>query len=331
MNILVSVPFCEVNRNKIMECAQRSAANIGMTVSFTFADPLQEKETYEKALRTSHIIIGNPSIEDAQSAKKLRYVQATNAGTERFTGRPGFPEHVILCNMTGAFGPIISEYVLAGILTMYRRFPEYIRRQESGSWMDVGSELALTGKTALILGAGDIGTNVAKRLRAFDVTTIGIRRVVREKPDCYDEMRTLDALDELLPRADIVVGCMPKTKLTCGLLNEARLRMLPENGLIVNVGRGSLIVTEDLVRVLESGHLLGAVLDVTDPEPLPCDHPLWKMKNTLITPHISGISFGHTPHVETLVTDICCENLSAYLEGRPMRNLVDRKTGYRSL
>ena len=323
MNILVTVPFREKHKNKLQEAAQGE--------KIVYVDVRKEPERYRQLLGEAEIVIGNPSVEELQSAGKLRFLQSTNAGTEKYTERPGFPAHVLLCNMTGAFGGIISEYILGAVLMMYRRFPDYIRQQKLELWQDAGSEQTLMGKTALILGAGDIGTNTAKRLKAFEVCTIGIRRVVREKPDCFDRMETLDALDRLLPEADIVIGCMPKTDKTVHLLDETRLRRIRKNGLLVNAGRGSLIVTEDLVKVLSEGHLMGAVLDVTDPEPLPPEHPLWGMENVLITPHISGISFGHTPQVEDKVARICCQNLKAYLEHSELINVVDWETGYRKV
>lgn len=156
---------------------------------------------------------------------------------------------------------IISEYVLGGILTMYRKFPSYIEHQQKRLWQDAGSEQALMGKTALILGTGDIGTNIAKRLSAFDVYTIGIRRTAKFASEWFDEVYTLDALDEQICRADIVIGCLPKTVKTTHLLNQGRLRKMKKGGLVVNVGRGSLIVQPDLIQLLEEGYLSGAVLD----------------------------------------------------------------------
>ena len=113
--------------------------------------------------------------------------------------------------------------------------------------------------------------------------------------------------------ADIVIGCLPKTVKTTHLLNQGRFAKLKKGGLVVNVGRGSLIVQPDLIQLLEEGYLSGAVLDVTDPEPLPSDNLLWGMKNVLITPHVSGISFGHTPQVEERVAKICAHNSEGFL------------------
>ena len=328
MKILVSVPFREAHRELLKEAAPD--AQFFFPVSY-LSEPDGEKDEkrYRALLKEADIVIGNPSIEEVASAPNLKFVQSSNAGVEKYTQVPGFPRNVLLCSMSGAFGGIISEYVLGAILMMYRNFSRYMDYQQKRLWQDAGSEQALMGKAALILGTGDIGTNVAKRLKAFDVHTIGIRRTISETSKWFDEVETIDALDEQLSRADLVIGCLPKTAQTTHLLTEARLRKIKKGGLIVNVGRGSLIVQPDLIKLLEEGHLSGAVLDVTDPEPLPIDNPLWGMKNVLITPHISGISFGHAPQVEDNVAKICAYNLKAYLNHTKMRNVVDFESGYR--
>ena len=328
MKILVTVPFRDTHKAMLKEAAPD--AQFFFPESYlSKPNGKKDEECYKSLLNEADIIIGNPSIEEVASASVLKFVQSSNAGVEKYTQIPGFPRNVLLCSMSGAFGGIISEYVLGAVLTMYRNFPRYLEHQKERLWQDVGSEQALMGKTALILGMGDIGTNVSKRLKAFDVHTIGIRRTIAKASEWFDEVWTLDALDEQLSRADIVIGCLPKTQQTTHLLTEDRLRKMKKGGLIVNVGRGSLIVQPDLIKVLEEGYLSGAVLDVTDPEPLPKDNPLWGMKNVLITPHISGISFGHAPQVEDNVAKICVHNLKAYLTHTKMWNVVDFESGYR--
>ena len=328
MKILVTVPFRDTHKAMLKEAAPD--AQFFFPESYlSKPNGKKDEECYKSLLNEADIIIGNPSIEEVASASVLKFVQSSNAGVEKYTQVPGFPRNVLLCSMSGAFGGIISEYVLGAVLTMYRNFPRYLEHQKERLWQDVGSEQALMGKTALILGMGDIGTNVSKRLKAFDVHTIGIRRTIAKASEWFDEVWTLDALDEQLSRADIVIGCLPKTQQTTHLLTEDRLRKMKKGGLIVNVGRGSLIVQPDLIKVLEEGYLSGAVLDVTDPEPLPKDNPLWGMKNVLITPHISGISFGHAPQVEDNVAKICVHNLKAYLTHTKMWNVVDFESGYR--
>lgn len=328
MKILVTVPFREPHKAMLKETVPN--AQFFFQESYLLGlEGKKDEERYKSLLNEAEIVIGNPTIEEISSAPSLRFVQLSNAGVEKYTQVPGFPRNVLLCSMSGAFGGIISEYVLGAVLTMYRKFPRYLAHQQKCLWQDAGSEQALMGKTALILGTGDIGTNVAKRLKAFDVYTIGFRRTVSKASEWFDEVWTSASLDEQLSRADLVIGCLPKTLQTTHLLTEERLRKIKKGGLVVNVGRGSLIVQPDLLKLLEEGHLSGAVLDVTDPEPLPKDDPLWGMKNVLITPHVSGISFGHAPQVEDNIAKICVHNLKAYLNHTEMWNVVDFESGYR--
>lgn len=285
-------------------------------------------DEHAKTLGDAEICIGEPPLALVQQAEKLRWVQMTWAGTDVYTRRPGFPERVTLTNASGAFGRTISEYVLGGILTMYRNFPAYREQQKQAVWRTVGAERTLYGRTVLILGTGDLGSNVAKRLRGFGTVNIGVRRSAGETLPYFDEVRGIAELDELLPQADIVVGCLPNTPDTAGLLTEKRLRGMKKDALLVNVGRGTLLSTAELAAVLADGHLSGAVLDVCDTEPLPASSPLWGMENVLLTPHVSGRGFGHDRGTELLIWEIVMDNLARYLEGKNLRHIVDVKRGY---
>lgn len=287
--------------------------------------------TFDRTLETlgdAEICIGEPRMELVERAECLRWVQMTWAGTDIYTRRAGFPENVMLTNASGAFGRTISEYVLAGILAMYRNFPAYREQQKHAVWQSAGAERTLFGKTVLVLGTGDLGGNVAKRLSGFDTVTVGVRRSKGELPPYFNEVRTFDELDALLPQADVVVGCLPNTPETAGLLSEKRLRSMKKDALLVNVGRGTLLSTDTLARVLADGQLSGAVLDVADTEPLPPSSPLWGMENVLLTPHVSGRGFGHDKGTECLIWEIVTANLTRYLEGKPLHNIVDINRGY---
>ena len=155
---------------------------------------------------------------------------------------------------------------------------------------------------------------------------MGIRRTVREKPEYVDEMHTLDEMDELLPRADVVALSLPSGKDATGLMDERRLRLMKKGAILINVGRGKAIVTDALQRVCQEGHI-SAALDVTDPEPLPAEHPLWHTPNVFITPHISG--FFHLPQTLDRIIKISSENLRRFVAGEQLLNIVDGATGYR--
>ena len=285
-------------------------------------------DEHAASLGDAEICIGEPPLALVQQAEKLRWVQMTWAGTDIYTRRTGFPERVTLTNASGAFGRTISEYVLGGILTMYRNFPAYREQQKHAVWQSAGAERTLFGKTVLVLGTGDLGGNVAKRLSGFDTVTVGVRRSKGELPPYFNEVRTFDELDALLPQVDVVVGCLPNTPETAGLLSEKRLRSMKKDALLVNVGRGTLLSTDTLARVLADGQLSGAVLDVADTEPLPPSSPLWGMENVLLTPHVSGRGFGHDKGTECLIWEIVTANLTRYLEGKPLHNIGDINRGY---
>ena len=275
---------------------------------------------------SAEVVIGEPRTERIREAKNLKFVQMTWAGADIYT-RGGFPQGIKIANASGAFGPVIAEYVIGAILCVYRRFPEYVENQKVCIWRDAGAERTIEGKTALILGTGDIGSNIAKRLSAFGTKNIGIRRT-GAPAQYFDEMHKLSNIDALLPRADLVIGCLPNTKETGHILNYDRLCLMKSDALFINVGRGSLIYTDALIRALEERRIAGAILDVLEKEPLAADSPLWKMPNVLITPHISGRGFGHDPATEKKVWDICLENLRRYIAGEDIINEVDMNIGY---
>ena len=197
---------------------------------------------------SAEVIIGEPRTERIREAKNLKFVQMTWAGADIYT-RGGFPQGIKIANASGAFGGVISEYVVGAVLCLYRRFPEYIENQRSALWRDAGAERTIEGKTALILGTGDIGSNIAKRLSAFGTKNIGIRRT-GAPAQYFDEMHTLSNIDALLTRADLVIGCLPNTKETGHILNYDRLCLMKSDALFINVGRGSLIDTDALILSL---------------------------------------------------------------------------------
>ena len=273
------------------------------------------------------VIIGDLSPEELQPAKNLKWYHLVWAGSDRY--KPSdFPAGAAFTNGSGAYGVTIAEHMMACILALYRQLRHYDRLQKAHCWDQDWQEDTLEGKTVLILGAGDIGCALARRLRGFDCRILGVRRTAGDLPQ-FDGMHTLAELDDLLPKADVVAGCLPGTKATAGLLDERRLRLMKPGALLINCGRGSLIDTDALVRVLQDGLLGGCGLDVVMPEPLPECSPLWDMENVILTPHISGASFGHVQEMEDRIYRLAAENLRRYLDGEELLNRVDFETGYR--
>ena len=248
------------------------------------------------------------------------------AGSDTFAGK--VPENVLLANSSGAYGLAISEHMLGMLLMLTKKLYLYRDNQNEAVWHDEGNVTSIFGSRVLTVGLGDIGGEFAKRCKSLGAYNIGIRRTMRSCPEFMDEMHTLDELDSLLPSADVVALALPNSEASRHLMNEARLRSMKRGAILLNVGRGSAVDTDALVKVLNEG-LIMAGIDVTDPEPLPKEHPLWHCPGIIITPHISG--YYHLRHTQDTIIEIVACNIENYMNGRPIRNLVDRITGYRAV
>lgn len=310
--ILVLVPFAPAQRRQLAEAAPGW--------EFLYAKEDAAQQTLPEGVE---IVIGEPEHAAIAAAPELKWVQMTWAGTDKYTAAPEpFPAGVALTNASGAFGPIMSEYALGAVLTLYHRFPAYLQNQRQERWEDAGAERSLRGKHALIFGAGDVGRCTAEKLSFFGAHVTGVRRRVSEVPAGFERLVSLEAAEGELPKADIVVCCIPNSAATAGYFGARRLALLKEDAVLVNMGRGSFVDAQALARRLEQFPAFSAALDVTDPEPLPEGHPLWKLENVLITPHVAGPSFGHCPDTEARICEICCGNLRRWLAGQPLKNRV---------
>ena len=214
-------------------------------------------------------------------------------------------------------------------LMLLKKLHSYRDAQPAGAWGDLGPVASAWNSTVLVLGLGDIGGEFAKRAKALGARVIGVRRAGVDKPDFVDALIHTDRLDEYLPQADCVAITLPGTAQTRNMFDAARIAKMKDGAILLNVGRGTIVDSTALCAALERGKLAGAALDVTDPEPLPADHPLWKQKNAVITPHVSG-GF-HLQETHERIIRIMAENLRAFCAGAPLRNVVDFETGYRKL
>lgn len=316
IKLLITVPCKEaVKESLIREFSDR------YEMVFTQGDP----DVIARELTHAEVVIGEPAPQLLSAARNLKWMQITWAGADRYTR--DFPEGVILTNASGAFGRIISEYTMGMILAQYKRLPQYYVNQKNKIWADLGSERSLLGKTVLILGTGNVGGSIAQKLHAFGTHNIGINRSGK-CAEYFDVCYPLEELDAHLPEADIVIGALPRTPITQGLFDYRRMQLIQKDALLVNVGRGTMIVTEDLEKLLSEGHFSGVVLDVVNPEPLPESSSLWTCDRVLLTPHISGIGFGHEDATECVIWDICRENLHNYAADKPLTHVVDVAAGY---
>jgi phosphoglycerate dehydrogenase-like enzyme len=239
---------------------------------------------------------------------RLRVVQTLTAGVDHIRGE--VPDGVLLCNGRGIHNASTAELALALTLASLRGIPGFVRDQDDGTW-NQGWRTSLADRTVLILGYGDIGQDIERRLLPFEVEVLRVARTARAG------VQTLADLPALLPRADVVILVIPATSETRGLVDTEFLGRMRDDALLVNVGRGPLVVTDDLVAALEAG-TVRAALDVTDPEPLPQGHPLWSAPNVLITPHVGGATPAMWPRAYRLVR----EQLERFAAGEPVENVM---------
>lgn len=215
----------------------------------------------------------------------------------------------------------------ATLLTLIKNLHLYRDNQNAAQWKDEGMVRSVRGCTVLVLGLGDIGNAFAKIMKGFGAKVIGLKRRPGSKPEYLDELYLSAELDTLLPKVDVVAMCLPGTPETTNLMDAERIARMKPGSFLINAGRGTAVDQLAVCAALESGQLAGFGTDVTDPEPLPAEHPLWRAKNAVITPHVSGAF--HIPEIAETVFDIALENLKRFRAGQPLINIVDRQTGYK--
>lgn len=281
----------------------------------------------DEQLAQSEIIIGNLPPERMKKATSLQFLQLNSAGADNFTKAGVLPEGVKLTNATGGYGLAISEHMLASLLMLMKKLDRYYENKQHCLWQDEGSVRSVYGSTVVILGFGDIGQEFAKRVKALGSYVIGVRRHKGTKPEFVDEVVTTEELDDVLPRADVLAMSLPNTPQTYHILNAERFAKMKKGSYLLNVGRGTSVDQDALLAALQDGTLAGAAVDVTDPEPLPSDHPLWKAENLILTPHCSGAY--HLQETLERIIRISAENLEHFEKKEPLRNEVDFATGYR--
>lgn len=278
-------------------------------------------------LAEAEVILGNVQPELLGRCRNLKWLQLNSAGADAYC-KPGIlPERVQLTNSTGAYGQALSEHMLALLLAMMKKLYLYHDNQKAHQWKDEGTVTSLEDATVVVVGFGNIGRAFGRLCKLLGAHVIGIRRHRGAVPGEADEMGTLEDLLGLLPRADVVASVLPGTPETTHLYDARMFAAMKPGAWFINCGRGNAVVQDDLRQALRNGHLSGAALDVTDPEPLPADDPLWDTPNLVITPHISGDH--HLARTWDNVVNIAATNLKHYLAGEPLDNPVDRKTGYR--
>lgn len=290
----------------------------------------------------AEVIYGLAAFPPEQQSPALRWIQLHSAGVEHLLDTAVWQRDLTITTASGIHAPNIAQYVFAQLLAWANRTPDWLRHQARAEWpknrWQKFSPTELRGQTLGILGYGSLGREIARLARAFGMAVLVTKGNARHIEDegyvlpntgdpegrLPDRIYPPEATRSMLAECDFVVVTLPLTTKTHHLLDEEMFKAMKPASFLVNVGRGSIIYEEHLVKALKKGWIAGAGLDVFETEPLPQKSPLWTMENVILTPHISGF----TPHYDDRAVDLFAENLRRYRTGEPLLNVVDRDRGY---
>ena len=265
-----------------------------------------------------------------KQAKQLKWLHISSAGVETHGGQMGlFPElidsNVVVTNAKNVYGPQIADHAFAFLLALTRKLNVTLPRQHLEEWpAGRGGMFELSGKTAVIIGVGGIGSQIAQRAHGFGMKVIGVD--IRDIPPSATVQRVVppDMLDSVLPEADVVFVSVPHTKKSEGMMGARQFELMKQGSYFIAMSRGKIYDHQALAKALDSKRLAGAGLDATDPEPLPKGHALWKFPNVVITPHTSGGSDNLQARLDYIVK----ENIRRFGAGLQLLNVVDKKEGF---
>lgn len=314
MNVLITWKFLDDTDVELLR--QKTGVNVIKSDS---------KEHALELASHADVVFGFPSTEILQAAVNCKWLQTPYVGVERILRSEWGNTEMVVTNASGCFGPPIAEHAI-GLILAFNRGLHLARDNQNGQVWNMNTNYPfreLSNATVGILGYGDLGRNIAIRLAGFGCRTIAFRN----NPTGHEKhkVHSLESFPDLAGELDYLICALPETPKTIGLFDKNMMQLLPKHVIIVNVGRGSLIPGDDLIFALEQGIIAGAGLDVTDPEPLPNESPLWKMPNVIITPHNSAF----TPFHKERLMQIFLENWDHFkANGEPKINVVDEQLGY---
>lgn len=287
------------------------------------------KDNVMREIADADAFIGNITPEMVRAGKNLKWVQVRSAGVETVLHRSGSTalrdSPIILTNNQIVQGPEIADHAMAMLLALARGLPVYFDQRKAKVWKPRRDVLIeLNGRTAVIIGFGGIGQQIAVRAWAHGMRVIGVDPEDMPYSPMVSKVVKPDQLDEVLPEADVVFISAPHTPESHKMMGARQFELMRKNGYFIAVSRGGLYDIDALVKALDSRHLAGAGVDVTDPEPLPATHPLWNFDNVIITPHIAGRSDKDAARM----TGTIKENIRRFVAGKPLINVVDKQKGY---
>jgi len=284
------------------------------------------KDVTGDKVQSADFIVGNVPCNYIRESPKLKLLQLNSAGTDNYTEPGVLAPGTILTNATGAYGKSVAEHMFAVMMTLQKKLHLYRDDRLKGGWNDYGTVTSIADATVVVVGLGNIGTHFAGMAKALGAHVIGVKRRPSVCPSQVDELFLMEDLKKVLPMADVVFSILPDTKATRQIYNKELFESMKRTGIFLNAGRGNAVDQEALLWALQNKRIMAAGLDVTNPEPLPAEHPLWQEENVLITPHVSGQY--HLPETLDKIIEIAAANIEAYLSGKALINVVDMESGY---
>lgn len=324
--VLVKIPVTEEEAEALRAAAPDAVFDFAAPVGETCRLPkTPELEIAADRVAKADVILGNVAPSLIAASPRLQWIQLGSAGYEAYLTPGVLAPSTIVTNGTGAYGPAVAEHSFAMLLSLMKRLPAYRDNQRAHAWLDEGMVSTMAGARVLVLGAGDIGLCFAHLCTAVGSMCVGVRRHVPSNlypkyAQAFERVVSLEELAQELPQADVVASFLPSSAETRGLVDAGFLGSMKTGAYLVNAGRGDLIDQAALRAALQEGRLAGAALDVTTPEPLPANDPLWDAPNLIITPHVAG--FWHLHSTLESVVALATENLNRYVRGESLKNVV---------
>jgi len=285
------------------------------------------QERIDELLPTADIFIGHAKVpvdwDRALAPQRLRWIQSSAAGLDHCLVPGVIDSDIVVCSASGLFAPQVAEQTFALLLGLLRRIRLFTEATANRDFTRQRTD-DLRGKTVGIVGLGGNGRYISRMLAPWEVRIIATDYYPDSKPAEVSELWPVDQLPKLLGESDIVILTLPLNASTLGLFDAAMIAQMKRDSYLVNVARGSVVIESALVAALDSGHIAGAGLDVTEVEPLSPNSKLWDRSNVLITPHVGAQSFRRVSDT----TDLVCENLRRYRQGLPLWNVVDKRLGF---
>ena len=315
-NVLVLMSVEDRHRKKI------EAAGEGCRFVYSSPDEVTDREIQE-----ANVIMGQVDATRILASEQLERLQLESAGTDAYIVPGVLNSKTILTNATGAYNQAVAEHAFALTMMLIKKLHLYCDDQRNALWSDRGTVSSLADSTVAVVGLGDIGQHYASLVKAMGAYVIGVKRRASDPPECVDELIMTSDLDRVFPRADVIMSILPNTAATRYIYKPESFERMKDSAVFINCGRGNAVASDVLYQALKEKQIACAGIDVTEIEPLPADSPLWDLENLVITPHISG--GHHLPATFERIVEICAYNLSAWLNGRPLKNEVDFTTGYK--